>query len=64
MTKENTIEVEVGEGYDIKISISKIDETHFRAIVVNGHNPEGKVYHIGEIQKEHYHDEIFKFLTE
>jgi hypothetical protein len=44
------------------LNITKIDETHFRAVLTNGFNKEGTVYHIDEIKERPFYEEVKEFL--
>jgi hypothetical protein len=60
---ENTIEVSMGKGIPERLTISKIDETHFRASLIGGFSKVGYIYHIDEAKKEEYYETIKEFLS-
>lgn len=59
---KDTIEVPMGKGIPERITISKIDETHFRASLVDGFSKVGHVYHIDEAKNEEYYETVKNFL--
>jgi hypothetical protein len=63
MHKGKTIEVPMGKGIPETLIVSKIDETHFRASLVDGFSTEGHVYHINEAKNEEYFETVKAFLS-
>jgi hypothetical protein len=56
------MQINIEDGYTLEVT--KIDETHFRSVLLGGFSDIGNIHHISEIINTGYYEQVKNFLEE